>query len=270
MSTAPLPVSIRQVRRETHDTLSLRLEARPGFRFLPGQFNMLYAFGAGEAAISISGDPARPESISHTIRAVGGVTKALSALRRGGWLGLRGPFGSAWPLEEAKGRDVLLVAGGLGLAPLRPLLYHLLRHRGDFGRVTLLYGARAPEELIYQRELSRWKARADLALEVTVDHAGAGWSGQVGVVPALLSGLALDAGETVAMLCGPEVMMRFSVRELEHRGLPRERIYVSMERNMKCAIGLCGHCQYGPFFVCKEGPVFRFDRVAWLFHTREI
>lgn len=264
----PRPVRIARVRRETHDVFTFELDAGD-FAFQPGQFNMLYLFGIGEVAISICGDPAGGP-LEHTVRAVGSVTRAMAALAKGETLGVRGPYGTAWPLRVADGGDLLIVAGGVGLPPLRPVLHHVLRHRERFGRVSLLYGARGPEEIVYRKLLDRWAAREPGLVHTTVDHAGPGWRGHVGVVPALLDGIALDPGHTTAFVCGPEVMMRFAVRTLAARGVPLERIYLSMERNMKCAVGLCGHCQYGPSFVCKDGAVFRFDRIAWLFDRREI
>lgn len=269
----PEPVPIARVTRETGDTFTLGfdLSARPdGLPFAPGQFNMLYVFGVGEVPISISGDPGHSWELFHTVRAVGSVTRAMRALKRGAHLGLRGPFGRGWPMEEARGKDVLVVAGGLGLAPLRPVIYDLLRCRAEFRRVAVLYGARTPRDLLYRRQLERWRGRFDVRVLVTVDRAGPEWHGRTGVVTALFDAMELDAPATIAMICGPEVMMRFTVRELTARGLAEDRMYVSLERNMKCAIGLCGHCQFGPMFVCKDGPVHRFDRVAWLFSRREI
>jgi NAD(P)H-flavin reductase len=267
------PMPIQGVVRELDDTFTLQIDAsaRPGgLAFAPGQFNMLYAFGIGEVPISISGDPARPQALVHTIRAVGSVTRPMQALRRGDVVGVRGPYGSSWPLAEARGKDVVIVAGGLGLAPLRPAILDVLAHRGDYKRVSILYGARSPEAILYRAELEAWRGRFDVDVEVTVDRAGADWMGQVGVVTALVAQATFDPASAVAMLCGPEVMMRFTVRELERRGLANASIWVSMERSMKCGVGLCGHCQYGPTFVCKDGPVFRFDRVASIFYLREV
>jgi NAD(P)H-flavin reductase len=255
--------------RESSDTVTLLLDAGSGFAFAPGQFNMLYAFGVGEVAISVSGDSARPEQLVHTVRAVGSVTRTLCAKRRGACVGVRGPFGSAWPLAEARGRDVVVTAGGLGLAPLRPAIYELLRRRDQYGRIAILYGARSPGDLLYRRELSRWRARLDVEVRVTVDRAGPGWRGPVGVVSSLLDRLELDHASAVALVCGPEVMMRVAARDLERLGVARERIHLSLERNMKCGLGHCGHCQLGPHFVCKDGPVLRYDRVADLLHLRE-
>jgi NAD(P)H-flavin reductase len=231
---------------------------------------MLYVFGIGEVPISISGDPTRPQPLVHTVRAVGTVTRAICALQRGAVLGVRGPFGSAWPMGAAVGKDVVLVAGGLGLAPLRPALYHVLAQRQQYGKVVLLYGTRTPEDLLYRRQLERWRARFDLEVLVTVDRATSAWGGSVGVVTKLITRAPFDPSETVAMLCGPEVMMRFTTMALQQRGVAEDHIFVSMERNMKCAIGLCGHCQFGPSFLCKDGPVLCYDRIKPWFGQREV
>jgi len=269
----PVLFRIRRVRNETHDIFSLELEPVDGttlFSFKAGQFNMLYAFGVGEVPISISGDPTDASVLIHTIRSVGTVTNALRSLRQGGSLGVRGPFGSHWPVAEAAGSDIVIVAGGIGLAPLRPALYHVLSQREKYGKVVLLYGTRSPEDILYRRELERWRSRFDLEISITVDRAPSGWRGNVGVVTSLIPRVSFDPVNTVAMVCGPEVMMRFTVQELQKRGIKGEDIYVSMERNMKCAIGFCGHCQYGPVFICKDGPVFSYNRIRDLFGLREI
>jgi NAD(P)H-flavin reductase len=249
---------------------TFELTPASAFSFVPGQFNMLYMFGLGEVAISLSGDPAEESRIVHTVRAVGAVSRAISRLRRNEVIGLRGPYGSYWPIAEAAGSDITLVAGGLGLAPLRPLIYHVLTYRERYGRVIVLYGARGPADILYRRELEAWRRRLDVDITVTVDHAAADWRGNVGVVPALIGRALIDPDHTIAMVCGPEIMMRFTIDALRQRGLAMHRIFVSMERNMKCAIGLCGHCQFGPAFVCRDGPVFRFDRIAPFFNIREI
>jgi NAD(P)H-flavin reductase len=271
--TVPHPVSVRELRRETHDTFTLTLEPPDhdrGLLFLPGQFTMLCLFGIGEVPISISGDPAYPLRLIHTIRAVGSVTKTMQNMKRGSTLGVRGPFGKGWPVREAHGKDVVIIAGGIGLAPLRPLIYHLLRHRGDFGHVSIVYGARSPDDILYHRELKSWGGRFDMDVSVTIDHAATDWYGDVGVVTSLLEKVRCKPGNTLAMTCGPEIMMRFAARELNRLGIPDEHTYVSMERNMQCAVGTCGHCQYGPYFVCKDGPVFRLDMIKPFFGTREI
>ena len=269
----PEPWQVRRTRRETHDTFTLELEsgeARDGFHFLAGQFNMLYLFGIGEVPISISGDPSKSQKLVHTIRAVGPVTKAMRAVRRGDAVGVRGPFGSCWPVQEAAGKDVLIVAGGIGLAPLRPVVYEILAKRKNYGQIALLYGTRTPADMLYSKELEQWGKRADLQAHITVDRASGTWSGNVGVVPTLISKAQFNPRNTIAMICGPEVMMRFTVRDLQKYGVPLENIYISMERNMKCAVGFCGHCQFGPTFICKEGPVFRYHRIQNLLAIREL
>ena len=264
----PRPFRIAGRRRESRDVVTLTLAAAdngPGLGCEPGRFNMLYAFAIGEAPISMSGAAATAEKapgVLHTIRDVGAVTHALCSLDTGATIGLRGPFGSAWPLDRARGGDVVVVAGGIGLAPVRPLVEALLREREAYGRITLLYGARDPEALIFRPDLERWSRRDDLVLQVTVDSADEHWRGSVGVVPALLAGTAFDPANTTAFVCGPEVMMRFTMQRLRALGVPPERAYLSLERNMVCAIGLCGHCQFGPDFVCTDGPVFPYARIA--------
>jgi NAD(P)H-flavin reductase len=269
----PQPYRVQRARRELHDTWTLDLA--PGERdgaitYRPGQFNMLYAFGVGEIPISISGDPTRAASLVHTVRAVGAVSRALCALKSGSAVGVRGPFGSAWPLEECQGRDVLVMAGGIGLAPLRPVVYELLAHRQRYGRVWLLDGARTPGDLLYKAEVERWQTRGTIDVLVTVDRGIAAWTGSVGVVTRLVERARFDAATAIAMVCGPEIMMRFSARELLNRGIAADRIYVSLERNMQCAVAHCGHCQFGPVLVCRDGPVFRYDRVADLLLVREL
>jgi NAD(P)H-flavin reductase len=269
----PRFLRIRRVLKETLDTITLEMDdslAAPGFA--PGQFNMLYLFGAGEVAISISGSSGQPEKLVHTIRGVGAITAPLLRARCGDVLGVRGPYGTPWPLDEAArtGCDVLLLAGGIGLAPLRPVIYEVLRRHRDFGRLIVLYGTRTPADLLYRKELSQWRARPNVMVKLIVDRATDGWNGRVGVLTDLLNAVEFDPAETIAMTCGPEAMMRFSYRELIRHGVPAPRIYMSMERNMKCAIGVCGHCQFGPTFICKDGPVFSADRIEPLLAIREL
>lgn len=269
----PFVYSIRQRKKENDDTFTLELEPADGHLlapFAPGQFNMLYVFGIGEIPISVSGDPANPYRLIHTTRAVGTVTQAMDTLREGDALGVRGPFGSQWPLKEAEGADIVVVAGGIGLAPLRPAIYQLLAHRAKYGKIVLLYGARTQEDMLYRRELEQWRARFDMNVFVTVDRATSGWHGNVGVVTTLVSHAPFDPHDAVAMVCGPEVMMRFTMQALQKRGVDPQRIYLSMERNMKCATGFCGHCQYGSHFICRDGPVFRFDQIAPIFGSWEV
>jgi len=263
---------VGRLRRELPDTVTLEVAPLQSRRpaFAPGQFNMLYVFGVGEIAISMSGDAADDVHFVHTVRDVGAVSRAITRLETGATMGLRGPFGVGWPVAAAEGSDVVMVAGGLGLAPLRPAIYHVLANRARYGRVTILVGSRNPHDLLYRQELEAWRQHLDLSIEVTVDHADADWRGNVGVVPGLIPRAIFDAHSTVAFVCGPEVMMRYTVRALLEAGVVSDRIHLSMERNMKCAIGLCGHCQFGPAFVCKDGPVLRFDRIARLYAEREI
>jgi NAD(P)H-flavin reductase len=256
-------------RREAADTWTLVLDGG-GTAFAPGQFSMLYAFGVGEIAISHAGDPARRDEHVHTVRAVGAVSRAIAAARPGRELGVRGPFGRGWPLADCRGRDVLLVGGGLGLAPLRPALLALLAARRDVGRVTLVVGARSPGALVYRAELARWARRRDVTVVVTVDAAGTDWAGEIGVVTAPLARLPLDPAATVALVCGPEPMLRFTAAALQARGLPADRIHASLERNMHCATGHCGRCQLGPLILCRDGPVVRYDRAAPLLAVPEL
>jgi NAD(P)H-flavin reductase len=286
-----LPAIVEDVVDETPGvaTYTIRLqddEAARRFRFRPGQFNMLYLPGIGEIAISISGDPLALPCLPHTIREAGTVTRALAHLGRGAALGLRGPFGTSWPIDECAAKDVILVAGGIGLAPLRPTIYALLANRNRFGAITLLYGARTPDDLLYTSQFEGWR-RQGLYVQTTVDrttqawqghvrpHPGSGrfhflhdgesaaWTGNVGVVTLLLERLSLPSPhETVLMTCGPEVMMWYITQTARSRGLLDTNLWLSLERNMNCAVGLCGHCQFGPEFICKDGPVFRYDRIA--------
>ena len=269
----PARYKIERVTRETHDTFTFELAAleEKGIRpFLPGQFNMLYVFGVGEVPISISGDPGTPERLVHTTRAVGTVTKAMERLKPGGVIGVRGPYGRPWPVETAAGGDVVIVAGGIGLAPLRPAIRYLLARRADYGRIVLLYGTRSPLDILYRRELERWRARLDLDVYVTVDRASDDWRGSVGLVTSLVGRAPFDPGQTTAIICGPEVMMRYTVAELAQRGVAEARIFLSMERNMKCAVGFCGHCQFGPAFVCRDGAVFAYPEISELLKRREV
>jgi NAD(P)H-flavin reductase len=266
----PQPLPISRIRRESADVATIELTPATRFAFAAGQFNMLYVFGLGEVAISLSGDPGETSRIVHTVRAVGAVSTAITRLRRGMAIGVRGPYGSSWPVAAAEGSDMVFVAGGLGLAPLRPAICGVLAHRERYGRVVVLYGARSPADILFRRTLEAWRRRLDVDIVVTVDHAAGDWRGNVGVVPALVPRISADPDHAVAMVCGPEIMMRSTIDALRHHGLATDRIYLSMERNMKCAVGLCGHCQFGPAFVCRDGPVFRFDRIATLFNIREI
>jgi NAD(P)H-flavin reductase len=269
----PRPFRIARVVRETRDSFTWDLAPEAGAQpppFAPGQFNMLYRLAVGEVPVSISGDPGRPERLRHTIRAVGAVTRRMACLRAGAAVGVRGPFGSAWPVAAAEGSDIVVVAGGVGLAPLRPAILHVLAGRGRYGRFVVLYGARTPRDILFRRDLERWSGRLDTYVDVTVDRASGDWRGNVGVVTRLIARAGFDPELAVALVCGPEIMMRFAIQALTARGVAADRIYLSMERNMKCAVATCGHCQWSDYLVCRDGPVFRFDRVARLFGVREL
>lgn len=269
----PRPCRIERVTHETGagDVFTWELAPLegelPGFR--PGQFNMLYAFGAGESAISISGDPG-DGPLLHTIRAAGRVTRVMRDLSPGDVIGVRGPFGEPWPLDRAEDRDLVVVAGGIGLAPLRPVLLDALRRRQRLRRVLLLYGARTPADMLYRQEIEAWRARPEIEVAVTVDHAAPGWNGSVGVVTRLIERAGFDPERSLALLCGPEVMMRFAGRSLRQRGMPATDIWLSMERNMACGVGWCGHCQLGPLLICRDGPVFPLDRVEPLMGVKQL
>lgn len=246
----------------TYDLEFLDPSVAARYRFLPGQFNMLYLPGVGEVAISISANPQSRDRWAHTIRVAGSVTQTLSRLQPGATLGLRGPYGNPWPMAACHGKDVILVAGGIGLAPLRPVIYDLLANRQQYGKITLLLGARTPEGLLYPGQYTEWQA-AGFELRTTVDRAGQNWNGNIGVVTLLLDRIPIPRPqETILFVCGPEVMMHFTVKSAIKRGVEEKQIWLSSERNMQCAVGLCGHCQLGPAFVCKDGPVFRHDQIA--------
>ena len=251
-------------------TYHLRLvecELDRSYRFQPGQFNMLYLPGVGEIAIGVSTRKAAGGTWDHTVRKAGLVTTALSEMVPGETLGLRGPFGTSWPLDEIRGADVWLVSGGTGLASLRAALYWLIEHRHEYGRLHLLYGARSPRTLLYSREYADWE-RSGLVMETTVDRASGQWRGNQGVVPSMIDRIPPgQLRDGVMLCCGSEVMMRFSIRSALQQGLSKDRIWVSLERNMQCAIGLCGHCQLGSELICRDGPVFRYDRVESLLNV---
>ena len=258
--------------QELPDTVTLALEPvdAPIGPYRAGQFNMMWAFGAGDVPISISGSYEADGPLLHTIRSVGAATRALCDLRPGTMVGVRGPYGSDWGVEQARGGDVVIVAGGMGLAPLRPALYGILDDRDAFERVVLVVGARSPEAMLFTDELEQWRGRFDLDVLVTVDHAALGWHGDVGVVTTLIPRAPLDPERTTAFVCGPEIMMRFAASGLGDIGIPASRIRVSLERNMRCAVALCGHCQLGPTFVCREGPVYPYDYAGPLMAVKQL
>jgi NAD(P)H-flavin reductase len=272
-SMLPQTYRVQTVSKETADTFTLNLAPEKGSNsssFLPGQFSMLWVFGVGELPISISGNPADRKQLVYTVRSVGQATNTLVSQRVGAGVGVRGPFGTGWPVAAARGRDVVVVAGGIGLAPLRPVIYEVLHHRKNYGRLVVLYGARTPQDLLYRKELAAWAKQPDTEVLITVDCGGLNWRGNVGVVTTLFKHTKLRPSQSVAMVCGPEIMMRFVARELMSQGFSRNDVYLSMERNMKCAVGFCGHCQYGPHFICKDGPVFTYEQMKPLLEKHEL
>lgn len=271
MSMCQVPASyrVRDRRDETHDTVTLTLEPAgpPLVSPRPGQFTMLYVFGVGEIPISVSGQAGK--SLTQTIRAVGAVSHALCTAVPGQLIGVRGPFGTGWGEADAAGQDLLLVAGGIGLAPLRPALLAALRERDRYRRIIALIGARSPAELVFGTEMDQWRG-SGASVEVTVDRADASWNGQVGVVTQLIGRAGLDPARTLALLCGPEVMMRLTARSLLATGMPADRIRVSLERNMQCGVAECGHCQLGPLLLCRDGPVVSYQAAEPLLAIREL
>lgn len=269
----PEPFRIRRRRRETADTWTLELEPAAGgdvFAYEPGQFTMVYSFGAGEVPISISGDPTRPGPLEHTVRDVGSVTHALVRSDPGSVLGVRGPYGTGWGALDGAGGDLLVVAGGIGLAPLRPALLDALARRQVFDRVVLLYGARTPDDVLFAGQLRTWRDRHRVEVDVTVDYGTPEWTGRVGLVTSLIPRAGFDPRNTLALVCGPEVMMRYVATALLDRGVPADRVRLSMERNMRCGVGLCGHCQLRELFLCVDGPVLSYERLAPLMAVEEL
>jgi NAD(P)H-flavin reductase len=262
---------VKSIRHDTSDVFTLTLEkqnSEPAPPFLPGQFNMLYHFGFGEVAISISGNPDLSEGSAHTLRAVGSTTNAMQNLKPGDEIGVRGPFGTHWPMDK-KGCDVLIIAGGLGICPLRPLLCHMTQNMQQYKSITLLYGAKTPQDILYKKDLENWK-ELGLNVRVTVDKADENWQGDVGVVTHLIKSHLPHPENTLILICGPEIMMQFAIKELVTEPINDAMVYLSLERNMQCGVGFCGHCQFGPYFVCKDGPVFSYSQIKDLFPIEEL
>lgn len=266
----PVKAKIEKIKEQTPDTKTYTIKVEDGpFKFEPGQFNMVSIMGYGEAPISISSEPHVTDTFDHTIRAVGSITNYLEKFATGDVVGIRGPFGSSWPVEEARGKNVLVVVGGIGLAPLRPFIMQMFHERESFGKIQILYGSRTPDGMLFTDEYEDWKAQPDTEMFLTVDQVpdGEDWKHNVGVVTTLYDVAKLDPKNTIVVTCGPEIMMRFACRGLLSRGFFAPQIYLSMERRMKCGVGKCGHCQLGSKFVCKDGPVFRYDEALTLRDT---
>lgn len=260
------PAKILEKRQEAPDIISFRLcfvdsNQRNAFRFQAGQFNMLYVFGVGEVAISIASDPDEPKFLDHTIRVVGRTTQVLGRMGVGETLGIRGPFGQGWPMVEAIGHDIIVATGGLGCAPVVGAIEYMFRRRQDYGKITILHGVKAPHDLLYRERFDRWRRLPDTEVYLTSDEPGKTWHYHIGVVTELFESVSFDPDRTLVMMCGPEIMMRVAANILTHRGLRPDRMHGSLERHMECGIGLCGHCQFGPFFLCKDGPIMRLDKI---------
>ncbi len=231
------------------------------FAFQPGQFNMLYVFGVGEVPISISSDPADRDGFDHTVRIVGRVTGALESAEKGDVLGLRGPYGTPWPLDALAGRDVVVVTGGLGCAPVTGAVEYMIRRRASYGRLTIVHGVKTPQDLLYRERFDRWKDTPDTRVLLTVDRPDKTWRYHVGVPLDLFDEIALDPPRTAVLMCGPEIMMRLAIQKLRTAGVDPAAIYLSLERNMRCGLGHCGHCQIGSLFVCRDGPIVAYPAV---------
>lgn len=270
----PVEAEILSRKKEASGIYTFRIKIldrklRQNYRFQPGQFNMIFVFGAGEIPISIVSDPEDPELLDHTVRVVGGVSEKLAGMRQGERVGLRGPYGIGWPLKESEGKDLVLVTGGLGCAPVVSVIQYVMKRRDKFRTLKILHGIKAPRDLLYRERIARWEKIPDTEVLLTVDKPDRRWKGHVGLVTRLFDKIRLNPANGVVLMCGPEVMMRFAVIQLRQFGFKEADIYLSLERNMKCAVGLCGHCQLGPAFVCREGPVFRYDRIRHWFLVKE-
>jgi len=266
----PTPAEIINIVPETPDTKTFYFKPKAELeKPKPGQFTEIYIPGVGEAPVSVSGMES-DGVIIQTVRSIGTLTEYLFKLGRGDLIGLRGPYGKGWPIEKLKDKDVLIVGGGIGLAPLRPVIREIERNRRDYGRLSMLYGARNPSLLLYRYEFDEYRKIPNSELLLTVDRADETWTGNVGVVTQLIPKASVDPRNAVALVCGPEIMMRFTVKALEKQGFKGNQIYLSLERRMKCGVGLCGHCQVGPYFVCRNGPVFPYWMIKKYFWVDQI
>lgn len=258
----PIRTDVLAVITETPTIKTLKLKPEEEFSFMTGQFIELTVPGVGEAPFTPSSQPAVKDTIEVTIMNVGKVTERVHSLEAGSTVGIRGPFGMGYPMEEFVGKEVLVVGGGCGFAPIRSLMYEFFRRSSEFKKLLFRGGCRNPKEFLYRKEIEGWASRDDLDLVLTVDEGDGGWKGQVGVVTTILDGLDMDTREGIAVVCGPPIMMKFATLKLKELGFREENTYLSMERNMSCGFGKCGHCRIGPYYACKDGPVFRFDKIS--------
>lgn len=268
----PYPAIITRRIQETNTlfTLSLEFEDKTlheQYEFIPGQFNMVYLHGIGEIAISIMSDPVEQHSYDHTIRAVGRVSKGLMALKTGEHVALRGPFGRGWPLMLARDKDVIILTGGLGCAPVISVINYIMRRRLHYGKIMILQGVKHSDDFIYQQHYAHWQQQPNTEVLIAADQSGPSWPWMTGRITNMLDELSFNPQHTIAMLCGPEVMMRVAIEALSKKGMSDDDMYLSMERSMHCATGHCGHCQFGGKFVCKDGPVFSFSQICDLFYV---
>jgi len=269
----PLETEVVEHVRETSDLFTLRLrltdpQAREDYAFEPGQFNMLHLPGIGGVPISIASDPARGETLDHTIRTVGRVTRVLEQMQQGDRLGLRGPYGRGWPMHDAEGRDLVVVTGGLGCAPVVAAISYAVQRRERFRRLIILQGVKHSADMIWRERYDAWARLPDTQVMLAADEPGKGWTGHTGLVTELLDKVSFDPEQATAMLCGPEPMMLAGARRLAQMGLPEDRVWLSLERAFQCGVGHCGHCQIGPYFVCRDGPVFAYSEIGWLLGTK--
>jgi NAD(P)H-flavin reductase len=271
MTNPYLPAEAEIVERieESPSIFTLRLRfsdpvVHQHYRFKPGQFNMVYLYGVGEVAISIVSDPEDERLYDHTIRAVGRVTRGLAKLKTGDRVGIRGPFGRGWPLALAEGRDVVIITGGLGCAPVVSVINYIIKRRERFGRLNIMQGVKHSDDLLWRERYAEWRSLPQTQVVVAADKGGPQWPWRIGRVIEMFDEVQFDPARTIAMMCGPEGMMRAAVERLSSRGVPEDLLFMSMERNMKCAVGHCGHCQFGGHFVCKDGPVFSYSQISQL------
>lgn len=259
----PYVATVREVIRETPNIMTFRVvlddaEAMRNFTYEPGQVGQLSLFGVGESTFVINSPPTRKEYLQFSVMKAGEITTALHNLKTGDKAGVRGPFGNAFPHAEMKGKNIVFVGGGIGMAPLRTLLLYMFDNRDDFGKISLLYGARSPQDMAFSYEIEEWRAQKDTEVVLTIDREAAGWTEKVGLIPNVLLEMNPSTENTVAITCGPPIMIKFTLMALDKLGFKPERIITTLERRMKCGIGICGRCNIGDKYVCVDGPVFTY------------